>query len=168
MKLVSRLIRFGKRRRTMHTMPQSKTLLRNCGKRDLANQLITHIYQIGSKQKKNQIGCSGSLFSVRIDFHLVHQNLRLPFNATEYEIRFEIFEMFFFSRLTISGHTLKTVYLLPMELVNYLKKTKTTCCNYMKFCANDLLMILILYEHGAMMSATNPSSIPNYKSFFHK
>lgn len=29
-------------------------------------------------------------------------------------------------------------------------------------------MILILYEHGAMMSATNPSSIPNYKSFFHK
>lgn len=29
---------------TMHTMPQSKTRLRNCGKRDLANQLITHIY----------------------------------------------------------------------------------------------------------------------------
>lgn len=109
MKLVSRLIRFGKRRRTMHTMPQSKTLLRNCGKRDLANQLITHIYQIGSKQKKNQIGCSGSLFSVRIVFHLVQQNLRLPFNATEYEIRFEIFEMIFFL-LTISGHTLRTVY----------------------------------------------------------
>lgn len=90
---------------------------RNCSKRDLANQLITHIlYQIGSKQKK-QIGCSGSLFSVRLVFHLVYQNLRLRFNGTEYEIRFDILDMIFF-RSTISDRTLITVYLLPVQRVN--------------------------------------------------